>query len=508
MGNKILELELSRFDLQLSRMMRGLSSDSRFTPSEKEKRLNTVKNDELAFAKIYFPQIFSEPWNDIHRHIAKLEMGKFTVSGARRFGKSAFTYIAKVVKTIVEGKREGVINISLRTLYNARERTSSIVSLIIKNKLLCYDYDVNISQNKKEHYIINGIHLVASGVQTGLRAILDENFNRFILSVNDDLYNVYTVYSENDNKKVYDFITSEVYGQMEEDGLCITLGNSITADCPIRLLADEYPDKHFSLPATDENGSSNWQGHSLFTNRFWELKRKEIPHEVWMGEYMDKPVERGEVFDLNWIIYSRVNFESITAVITVIDPGYGESPTACRKGVVTLAALKSGELMVLDIYLRNDSYPEVFDYVNRIRTKFPKWKSFLFENDFNQWQICKPYYENWCKENNNSLPVMHFTAKELKTEFFAADKESRVLNLVYPHQNGEILYNEELTGKQDFKEFRGQFTGFGKKGIKVDGLDALASAYILIKRYKANSNFKTLKKREFNNLERKWLNRL
>lgn len=499
---------LTGFSDYLSGLKSRCSAGKGLTPAEKEKRLKLVEDNELNFASVYFPQIFNEPFNDVHKHIASLKCGKYTVSGARRFGKSAFTYIAKVIKPIVEGKREGIINISLRTLYNSRERTASIVRLITSNKLLNYDYNINVIQNKKGHYIINGIHLVATGVQTGLRAILDENFNRFFVSVNDDLYNVFTVYSQTDNKKVYDFITSEVYGQMEENGLCITLGNSITADCPIRMLADEYPEKHFSLPATDESGKTNWPGHSIYDDDFWVKKKTEIPHEVWCGEYMDSPVQRGEVFDLAWIKYADPGKMKIKAVISVMDPGYGESPSACRKGIATLALTESGELIVLDIYLRNEDYTSVFSYVNRLRSVTPFWKVFLFENDFNQWQIAKPYYDNWVKANSTTLPVIMFTARDLKTEFFATDKESRIFNLVYPHQSGEIYYSDKLSGSQDFKEFKTQFTGYGKKGVKVDGLDALASAYILINRYKESNGFKSLKKREFNRNEKQWLNRL
>lgn len=492
----------------IGKLKESLVTDESLTPVERAKRIKNCENDDLLFAKTYYPKIFSEPWNDIHYFLADLRKGKYTISGARRFGKSAFSYVTKVIKPIVMGNREGVINVSLRTLYFARERVASIVNLMLKNKLLMYDYPIEITQNRKGHYIINGIHLIGTGVHNGLRAVLDENFNRFIVSINDDLYNVQTVYSERDNKKVYDFITSEVYGQMEEDGLCITLGNSITADCPIRLLKQDNPENHFSLPATNENGITNWKGHSLFTDEFWLTKQKEIPHEVWMGEYMDSPVERGEVFDSAWIKFEHVNEEKIRAAITVIDPGYGESPSACRKGIITLGLLDSGKLAVLDILLTNEDYPRVFGYVNQVHKTIPSWKIFMFENDFNQWHIAKPYYEMWCNQFCTSLPLMHFTAKDLKTEFFASDKESRILNLVYPHQTGELVYSAEFKGDKNFDEFKAQYTGFGKAGVKVDGLDALASAFILINRYKQNNNFKSLKKRAFNSQEQKWLNRL
>jgi hypothetical protein len=80
-----------------------------------------------------------------------------------------------------------------------------------------YDYDVKVQQDKKGYYIVNNTILIASSVETGLRSIVDDDMKRIKISVNDDLYNKNSVASEYDNQKVFDFITSEIYGQMEDD---------------------------------------------------------------------------------------------------------------------------------------------------------------------------------------------------------------------------------------------------------------------------------------------------
>ncbi len=475
-------------------------------PEQRLLRRSRADYSDLDFATIYFPAIFNEPWNNLHLHIAHLQSGKYTISGARKFGKSAFVMVAKVIKSLCL-LNEGIINISLRTQTNAKERTASIVRLIKRNKLLCYDYNIKVTQNLKGYYIINGVHLVATSVQTGLRSIINDNFKRFNLSVNDDLYNINTVFSDNDNKKVYDFITSEVYGQMEDDGLSITLGNSINAKCPIRMLAEEYPENHFSLPATNETGKTNWAGHSLYTDSFWKQKQTEIPHSVWMGEYMDKPVEKGEYFDTAWIKFIDISKLNFKAIITVIDPGYGSSPSACKKGIATLGITHDNKFVCLDIYLRNEDYSLVFSYIKALQKRLPQWKNLYFENDFNQWFIAKPYYDDWCKTNSNSIPIILFTAREMKTEFFSSDKESRIMNLIHPHQTGNFYYCESMKGSADYKEYISQYTGFGKKGSLVDGLDAMASAYIHIQKFLNSNQIETFNQKEFNRDNMSWLNR-
>ena len=76
------------------------------------------------------------------------------------------------------------------------------------------------------------------------------------------------------------------------------------------------------------------------------------------------------------------------------------------------------------------------------------------------------------------------------------------MNLVFPHQIGMFLYDEKIMRGADWDEYRRQYLGFGKANQKLDGLDATASAYILIFRYMESGKFKPLKERLFE--KRKW----
>ncbi len=470
--------------------------NSGMNPAEREKRLARADKSELEFAKVYYPYIFSEPWNSLHRFIGGLESGKYTISGARKFGKSALVYVTKVIRRLALGG-SGIINISLRTLDKSKERTASIIRLMTSSKKLVYDYNIRITQNRKGHYIVNNKHLIATSVMTGLRGITDDEFKRFEVSVNDDLYNKNTVTSDQDNEKVTGFITSEVYGQMEETGLCITLGNSISEDCPIRRLAEMNPGNHFSLPATDSDGKTNWPGHSLYDDNFWVTKQEEIPYDVWMGEYMDSPLRKGEIFQPEWIREININTIKIVTSLSALDPGTGVSAEACFKALATIGITESGQYVCLDIYIRKEGYPEVFDYVDNISRVFPMWKVLLFENDFNQWFSAKPWYENRVARSGRNIPIYLFSAKDLKTENYGSNKEQRIMNLVFPHQTGAFYYNEQIISNADFQRYRGQYLAFGKEKEKVDGLDALATAFIMSGRYRMNNSFKSLKNKQF-----------
>lgn len=487
--------EIEQLDTQFEKFIEQLitqDSESEFTPEKRRERRKQADENIFAFCRIYFPRIFDSPSNAVHRHIAQLEKGNYTVSGFRKSGKTAFTFISKIVYPIVSGQ-QGIYNVCLRTLDIAKERTFHIFRLITFNKLLMYDYDVKVYQELKGYYIINKAILVASSVETGLRNFIDDEFKRFRVSVNDDLYNRNTVDSERDNEKVTNFIKSEIYGQMEDDGLSITLGNSISADCPIMRLKKEFPENHFSLPALDENGHSTWP--ERFSDEYWRKKQKTIPLDVWMGEYMDKPVQIGNTFQKDWLRFIYVNTAQVLATITAIDPAYGESPTSCFKSAATLSAISTHEVVLEDIYIRREDYFLFFDYIDTLREKFPRWKVALFENDFNQWTFAQPYYRDWMTKRKKTIPIVLHHAKELATEFRGADKESRIMNLVHPHQTGMFLYSEVLRGSKDFDRYQMQYLSFGKAKEKLDGLDATATAYIQIFRYIETGTFKPLKQR-------------
>jgi hypothetical protein len=472
--------------------------NSELTAELRKKRRSKADKDDLEFAKIYFPNIFDEPYNAVHRHIAALTSGFYTVSGFRRSGKTAFAYVVKLIKKLSLGVG-GILNLNLRTIELSKERTAALIRLIKRNRKLCYDYDIKITQDKKGFYIVNNTYLIAGSYETGLRSILDDDFKRIRVSINDDLYNKSSVTSEKDNEKVKNFIQSEVYGMMEPGGLAITFGNSISENCPIVLLKKDCPENHFSLPALDSEGNSNWPSHSVYTKEYWERFKGTIPFDVWMGEYMDEPFVKGEIFDPDWIRGVNVNTLQIIASISAIDPSFGKSQEACFKGIATLGQTNKNEPVMLDMYLRKEDYSKVFDYADNLREKMPNWKVLLFENDFSQFYIAEPYYEQWKELRGKVLPIVIFSSKTLKTEHYGSDKASRIMNLVHPHQTGRFLYNEAIMKTEDYKLYYKQYLSFGKAEEKLDGLDAAATAFIMIKRYLSTGSFKPLGNRQMKN---------
>ncbi len=469
-------------------------TETDLTPELRAKRRALADADDFQFCKIYFPQIFDDEWNGVHRHIKSLRRGIHYVSGSRKFGKTAFGLISKLVKPICEGG-VGLVGLGMRTQDDSKERGEALTRLIQRNSKLCYDYDIQFQQDKKGYWIINNMTFVSVGAQEGLRNFADDNFKRFKILILDDLFNRITVRSVVDNERVYQFISSEAEGQLDDDGLMIVFFNIIINDSPGDRISKEHPERSFNFPALNENEETNWPESKKYTTEYLHKKRDDMNLEIWMGDWMNQPVLIGEIFDPNWIRGININNIKIVTALSAIDPSFGKSPAACYKGIVTLGITDREQQVILDIYLRKEDYEQVFDYLDNIRSITPYWKVLLFENDFSQWEIAAPYYKLWAEKRDKVLPIYQITTQQLKTENYGSDKESRIMNLVFPHQTGQLLYNEAIMNNADFKLYKQQLLSFGKSKEKLDGPDAASTAFILIKRYKEHGTFKSSKLR-------------
>jgi len=481
------------------------TKETDLTEEKRAERRSRCDNDEFEFCKEYYPEIFYEPFNKVHYFISSLTSGEWGITAARFFGKTAYTIFAKIVKKIALGDG-GLIGYAMRDKDDAKERTFVIYQQIAQNKKLCYDYSIRVQQKIKGHYIINNTTFVGLGMREGLRNWSDKNMKRFSLLICDDLYNAQTI-SEKDNKKVYSFVTTECAGQLEPGGLLLWFYNIITANSPGDRWAKEKPDSCYSLPAVDEHGNTNWPG-SRWDNKALEEKKKSLPYDVWMGDWMCQAFILGEIFKEDWLRTINVSNINIGVTIAVVDPSFGKSPSACKKGAVFMGMdINKDRYIMLDVYNRLGEFSLLFDWLYEGYHSYPAVRAILWENDFAQWNLASKYYDDWKKQTGKSLPIIPFLSSQSATLYYGADKTGRIMNLVYPYNAGKIYTNEMLEGTQDYKEWKFQYLAFGKSGEKLDALDAEASAFIMIPGYSNPGQIETIKQRTrgYKNHEDSWL---
>lgn len=496
-----LEAKEEKFD-DFVEQIQHEASETELTDEAQEQRrayiaaAESAAEEERRWVKTYFPGIFSLDWNAAHLYISRAREGHHTVSGFRKSGKTAYTMVAKIIRPMVEGAG-GMHAVNLRTQDKAENRCQMLYRMIDRNRLVQHDYDITVEQQLKSHYIINGTHLIAGSMRVGLRSLVDEDFNRLQVAVNDDLYDRTTVSSELDNSRVVEFVTSEVYGQMEDGGLVITLGNSITDDCPIVRLKEQNPDAHFSLPALDEHGESTWPAYR--TTEEWQEAKEDIPADVWAGDYMDDPLVLGDILDPDWLRTINVSLIDIIHSISAVDPARGSSPSACRKGAVTLGLTSSDDVVMLDVYSRKESWGACFYWLDRTRQRSPHHSVILFEDDFAQWDLAEPYYKVWREQTQKTLPFMLIRTDELVTATRGQSKVQRILNLVHPHQVGRFAYDARLEGSEDHAQYVREYKSFGEVTEGLDTLDACATAFIKLNRMGAHQSgeVKATKERTF-----------
>jgi hypothetical protein len=486
-----LDRQERKLDALLEKVELG-SSDTDLTPEKRRARREEADASALAFANIYFPEVFTAPWSDLHRHMAGLEEGRYSISGFPKSGKSAFAFLGKLLRHIALG-RGGVACVAARTDDKARAHADMLHRIIERAEVLRYDYALETIQDRSGDRIYKAeggqTRLVSASVNTGVRGTVSDTFDRIAIAVGDDLYDRESARSDVDNERVYKWITGELYRQLDTGALALVLGNAIVEGCPILQLKEAFPESHFSFPITDEDGTPNWP--AVHTKEDVEELRRDTDHEVWEGEYMERPAQKGDVFEEEWLRTVNIAVERILASVTAVDPAHGESPHACYKAAFSAGITQNREVVGLDVWLRKRPYAELFDHLAALGPQLPAHKAVLFENDFSQWSFAKPYYERWCAERGQTLPIVMHRASNLAGPGESADKEARILKLVHPHHFGQFLYHTRMTDGPDWKRYRGQLLAFGEKSENLDGLDAAATAYVMVSRYLSRGTFES-----------------
>lgn len=486
-----LDRQERELDTVLERLTLG-ATESELTPQKRRARRKEADDSPLRFAETYFPGVFTEPWSDLHRHLAGLEEGRHSVSGFPQSGKSAFAFLGKLLRHIALG-RSGVACVAARTDEKATAHTSMLHRILQRAEKLRYDYDLDVLQDRTGDYIYKAeggqTRLVAASVNTGVRGTVSDQFDRISIAVGDDLYDRESARSDLDNERVYKWITGELFRQLEDDALAVILGNAIVEGCPILKMKENFPDRHFSFPIMDEDGAPNWP--EVYEADDIQRLREETDYEVWEGEYMERPTRKGDVFEEEWLRTVNIALAKIVASVTAVDPAHGQSPHACYKAAFTAGMTEAREVVGLDVWLRKRPYAELFDHLAQLVPRMPAHKAILFENDFSQWNFAKPYYENWQRERGQTLPVVMHRASELAGPGESADKEARIMKLVHPHHFGQFLYHQRMTAGPDWKRYRAQVLAFGEKTEALDGLDAAATAYVMVSRYLDRGSFRS-----------------
>lgn len=215
-----------------------------------------------------------------------------------------------------------------------------------------------------------------------------------------------------------------------------------------------------------------------------------------MEKISEKPLVKGDVFELAWLrTYVKKEEDEFLVRIATHDAARGESPAACRKALVTGSFMADGSLVIEDIYARRENYTAFFNYALALRSRLP-YLVMQFENDFAQFDFAQPYYLQWCARSKAVIPLDVFLAKDLITEFSSAKKEDRIMYLVNPVQTNIIRFASGVLETPDGEVFKNQFSGW-PKWKENDVLDAMATLYILGRRYIESGSFKPARERSW-----------
>ncbi len=500
----------ARFEDRLTRFISSVT-ESDLTPEKRAERRDRCDANPMEFAKEYFGKLFELPFNAVHDWIADKKVGKFHAEASRYYGKSAFSYICIIIMPLVLGRDNGIrgiVNLNSLKLQIADFLAMGIVNSIKRNKKLLYDYEVRFDRDKTGYWIINGIPFLTGSYRTGLRSVHDEDMIRVTWQLNDDMYGFEEAASPDTCDKITNWIMDEAWGQLDQQVpvLSMTLGNAINERTPISQLAQKFPHNHFKLPACidpvtrearepEDGGISSWP--EFRTTEEWIEFKNNCDPAVWSGQYQCEPMVHGNILQKEWLRPVNINTMKIVATMALCDPARGESLHACYKAFGVGSLTDKDQLIIRDLWIRRDSLWSLFDYAYKSKEVYG-FNSFQWEDDFSQWLYAEREYRDWRSQTGKTLNIVPFLASDLATDNHSAQKFDRIMNTVLPFKRGEIMFEENVMKTRDYQELVKQYLAFKPdvaKKVRLDGLDMLASLFILIFRYRQIGSFRAVKKR-------------
>lgn len=229
--------------------------------------------------------------------------------------------------------------------------------------------------------------------------------------------------------------------------------------------------KHSKVNALDEKGNPNWK--AKYTKAYYNKVKKDIGTNAFETEYQNNPIKEGTIFKEDWIRWREIlPLNEYRKLVTYCDPSFKATKKADYKAIATVGLRNDGSYDIIDLWVRqwksiNDMVSYHYDLHERVLKTCGTAHHYM-EANFIQDMHLQNYY-NEGKKRGYQLAIRG--DKEPKSS-----KEARIEAMSPHYENGHIYHNLAKSKDKDFKTYKDQLLGFGSKGVKDDGPDAVEGA--------------------------------
>ena len=395
-----------------------------------------LNNDLLAFSRFFCKNMLTSEIPEFHKDIYKLllKTDRLTLATPRGHGKSTICSVIFPLWLALFQKRRDICIISASESL-AVEWLRKIKRELEYNQLLIqYFGDLKSDKWTENHIILNNqfrVNIRARGAQSQIRGFRPDCL------ICDDLETNETVESEEQRKKLKDWIFKDCLNTLLPGGQFIIIGTiihplSVLADL---LLADNGWDKNKYQAYKDgkqEVGNELWP--SMWPHVKLQERKKEIGTWAFASEYMNDPVSDETAPIKESMIRYWTEFPQTYSSVISVDPAYSDDEKADFK-VASHIAIDPNMNRYLASRVR--THEPIGDFQDSIINLWLQNKSTVTAVGIPNSGVEKSFFESFlrkCNERKLYPPIVELknSFTQSGTSISSRNKKSRIVAALQP----------------------------------------------------------------------------
>lgn len=240
-----------------------------------------------------------------------------------------------------------------------------------------------------------------------------------------------------------EWVKEALFGALDVGrGRFIMVGNLISKTSVLANIAATKGVHVSQVNAVDGNGNPVWA--DKWTKEEADEARTFMGYRSWEKEMMHNPIADGTIFRGDWIKYKKpLPLTQYADLVCYTDPSFKSSTTNDYKASRLWGRTKSGELHLLDCYVRQDTTGGMVRWLYNLYEKLPQGVvvRFYIEANFLQDMILDEF-DREAQVRGYHLPISADKRKK-------PDKLQRIEAIAPLWERGVVYYNELLRDSPD-----------------------------------------------------------
>jgi hypothetical protein len=432
------------------------------TPAAKEKRIDLLKGDFVAFCEYYFPEYASAPFAKFHLKIAKKVIDNnelyLVAALAREHGKSVLLGLLLPAYLMFTGRMFNMLMVS-HNQDNAIELMMPLIMNLESNQRIINDYGDQKSLGSWESgkwVTKDGISFRCIGAGQSPRGTRNAEKRPDLVLIDDiDTDEEARNQTRIDNK--WKWIEQALFPTMSISGTkrFLFAGNIIAKEgCIVKAM--RVADFHITVNILDKDGQPSWK--ERYTLKMVKYMLSKISYASGQKEYFNNPLTEGAVFkDFKWgkvPPLSKFDF-----LVAYTDPSYKSSKKNDFKAT-GLFGMLNGEFYIIKMRLDQTTvarmiewYYEYDDLVNGVTTLYYFIENGGLQDTFFE-EVFTPQLIKFGEQKGKHIPVAADNRKK-------PDKFTRIEAALEPlNRQGRMILNEKEKNCPHMKRLVEQFEIF------------------------------------------------